>query len=179
VHEVEAAPGVVTWRSAQPAFEHEAVDVGDLGEVVGDVCEVGKRIAAEGELPVDQPQPVAVEKDIARVHVVVGRHLWLPGVLGAYAGQSDNVAVENARGEQTAVAHEVRQRCGESAEVHRHGPERRRCLQRCDQLPERPQERRLATEERRERAFDHELGEHHGGRLVGMVHGRRDAGRGG
>jgi hypothetical protein len=44
---------------------------GHVGEVVGDVGDVGERVVAEREPPVDEPQRLSVEQDVARVDVVV------------------------------------------------------------------------------------------------------------
>ena len=120
-HQREAVPGVVVRRPAQPALEDERVDVRHLGEVVGDVGDVGERVVAERELPVDEPQPLSVEQDVARVDVVVGGHLrGRAGVLGADPGQAGDVPVEDAGREQPAVAHEVQHHLDERAEVLHH-----------------------------------------------------------
>jgi hypothetical protein len=162
---------------AQPAFEDERVDIERLGEVVRDVGDVAERVVPEGEFPVDEPQPLSVEQDVAWVAVVVGGNLGRgAGVLGAHAGEACNMGVEDAGCEQSANAYEIEQRVDERPEILRDPGERSRRLQSGDHLAERVEKGWLAAGECGRRTFDHEVHQHHARLRVGIVHGRRDAG---
>ena len=97
--------------AAQPGLQQQPFQFGRAGEEQGEDRHIDQRVVAVCRLPVDQPQPLAVEQDIAGVRVVVAgdQRSIVPRVGLADALEAFLMPVEQAWGEKTRAEQATQQ----------------------------------------------------------------------